>query len=698
MRSFGKLLFVGSVYLAAELFAPGAVGRAQDSPPSSAAALPATPVAAPPKRVSAAELVSDFLGARPGADLGLVTPINGSGRFRLAEPAAARQIVDAAGRPLGYLFGAAKLEYEIEPADETVVRYNLERTDDVKLPEKGKPFRFDAVEVAWLSLEGPEPEPNKAFVEPAPDVLKRAVDPRMGGGSPAVDFAAARLAGKMPIVWVVAKLKDDRFLAYAFDPGIGRESLFSAKKGEWQLKGREDWLRASLIDDRPVGRSRQTTDPFPTEVRSIDIRIVEGTDQMGEVEATVDYGFLRHSAGLLQLGWVDEAFDARTPGNVKFFKAEMKSISDMNGRAVPHAIHRDQIVVELGRRMKPGDVVRLKFRYSLPLIQYGGDQFWRLGEQPWYPMAGGDLRRNAARMRAEIHSRKPFTAWGTGKIVRRWEEGDHNCVILEEPRSSDFPVVGAGLFFPWQMTDAKGRVISVVSYAMERPTGQERLGKLFAGLVEYYESFYPKYPFDYLTIVEANDWGFGQAPAGYINITKEAFNPLAEEISQMYSKFANDIFAHEIGHSWWGHYFRAHSTEDQWLEESFAEYSCALVLEWTRKKGDMERKSKEWKKDAADVKEPIPIVAANRITGEDAFLYRTRLLYSKGPWVLHCLRSEIGDKAFFVTLKAFLQTYEGKIVRTEDFIDILDQVTKKDWHPWFEKYIYGAETPSLAKK
>ena len=38
----------------------------------------------------------------------------------------------------------------------------------------------------------------------------------------------------------------------------------------------------------------------------------------------------------------------------------------------------------------------------------------------------------------------------------------------------------------------------------------------------------------------------------------------------------------------------------------------------------------------------------------------------------------------------------GKIHTLEDLVGILDQITGKDWQPWFERYVYGTETPPVS--
>ena len=73
-------------------------------------------------------------------------------------------------------------------------------------------------------------------------------------------------------------------------------------------------------------------------------------------------------------------------------------------------------------------------------------------------------------------------------------------------------------------------------------------------------------------------------------ITKEAFNPLGgTEENQLYSGGVNERFAHEIAHQYWGARVKMPSHEEQWLTESFAEYSAALFIK--AGKGEAEYKS-----------------------------------------------------------------------------------------------------------
>ena len=54
---------------------------------------------------------------------------------------------------------------------------------------------------------------------------------------------------------------------------------------------------------------------------------------------------------------------------------------------------------------------------------------------------------------------------------------------------------------------------------------------------------------------------------------------------------------------------------------------------------------------------------------------------------------EKGDATYFTLLRSFLKNFPFKWGATRHFIGILNQITKEDWQPWFEKYVYGSELP-----
>ena len=69
-------------------------------------------------------------------------------------------------------------------------------------------------------------------------------------------------------------------------------------------------------------------------------------------------------------------------------------------------------------------------------------------------------------------------------------------------------------------------------------------------------------------------------------------------------------------------------------------------------------------------------------------------VYNRGAMVLHALRGEVGDEAFFRTLREYVSRHAGGNVTTEDFIAVAEEVTGKDLGSLFDAWLYDEATPS----
>ena len=77
-------------------------------------------------------------------------------------------------------------------------------------------------------------------------------------------------------------------------------------------------------------------------------------------------------------------------------------------------------------------------------------------------------------------------------------------------------------------------------------------------------------------------------------------------------------------------------------------------------------------------------------TGEVIF---SATVYMRGAWTLHALRLEIGDGAFFATLRAWCERYGDSVGTTEQLRAIAEEKSGKQLKPFFEAWVYGAEPP-----
>ena len=173
--------------------------------------------------------------------------------------------------------------------------------------------------------------------------------------------------------------------------------------------------------------------------------------------------------------------------------------------------------------------------------------------------------------------KKPFVPIAPGVTVGRHEDGDYNVVENVIDRPIQFAVVQGGKYSITEET-RNGLTIRIATYAFPNARAAKQLTDLAYAFIDYYQYFLGPFPWKEFNIVQVNDYGWGQAPPATMFITNEAFKPTMTEIDQFFSQGINERFAHEIAHQYWAHVVKMPSLEEEWITESFAEYSAALAL------------------------------------------------------------------------------------------------------------------------
>jgi aminopeptidase N len=287
-------------------------------------------------------------------------------------------------------------------------------------------------------------------------------------------------------------------------------------------------------------------------------------------------------------------------------------------------------------------------------------------------------------------------AFASGVIVSRRTEGEDNIVETRTDKPVQFPAVLAGKYEVREET-REGLTVRVATYAMRNERAMKQLANLAFGIIEYYHRFLGPFPFPEFNIIEINTWGFGQAPPNILFITKEAFNPLMGEENQLFSQGINERFAHEIAHQYWGQVVKMPSVEEQWLTESFAEYSAAIFLKDFRGQSTYDSLVRHWKSQAASASDASPIPLANRLRVPNDFYrqfqLRTGLIYDKGAYLLAVLHKELGDETFLTFLKSYQKSFRWKYGSTKTVAGLLQALTKKDYTPFFEANYWGTGMP-----
>ncbi|MGE5861404.1 MAG: M1 family metallopeptidase [Ignavibacteria bacterium] len=145
-------------------------------------------------------------------------------------------------------------------------------------------------------------------------------------------------------------------------------------------------------------------------------------------------------------------------------------------------------------------------------------------------------------------------------------------------------------------------------------------------------------------------------------------------------KFFNDIYVHELSHHWWGDCVGPATWKDIWLNEGFATYCEALYAE--SKSGPAALQSTMRSKYNENFKGTL------YDPGDNLFSFT---VYDKGGWVLHMLRWETGDSAFFKILRKYFEKYKYSTASTEDFKNICEEISGKNLTKFFEQWVYKGD-------
>ncbi|MGE3171026.1 MAG: M1 family metallopeptidase [Planctomycetota bacterium] len=198
------------------------------------------------------------------------------------------------------------------------------------------------------------------------------------------------------------------------------------------------------------------------------------------------------------------------------------------------------------------------------------------------------------------------------------------------------------------------------------------------------ERTFGPYPFGkYMTVQCPTRWGGFEAP-GTVQLSEQLYAAGAAGVGTL---------AHELVHMWFGDGTGYAEWREVWLSEGFASYFGPWLMAESggpTLAESMQRLRDAWLRSRD---------GRTKTVRDDSFVHPDQALnantYPKGAWVLHMLRGELGDDAFFAALRAYATECRGRSVTTADFVAIVERSTGKDLGWFFAQWLDRVGCPEL---
>jgi len=213
-------------------------------------------------------------------------------------------------------------------------------------------------------------------------------------------------------------------------------------------------------------------------------------------------------------------------------------------------------------------------------------------------------------------------------------------------------------------------------------------------ILQYFSQTVGAYPYEKLALIVGNTRFGGMENSGAIVFTASLFTNKDSAQPSPPFDISNtlSVVAHEIAHQWFGDSVTESTWSDLWLSEGFATYFAGLFIQ----KSQGELAFQGYMKRAADAvfeyehKSKTPIF--DRET-EDLNRLLNPNNYQKGAWVLHMLRSRLGDEDFFKGVRAYYESHKNGNATSEDLRSALEKASGKDLSNFFRRWIYESGHP-----
>jgi aminopeptidase N len=286
----------------------------------------------------------------------------------------------------------------------------------------------------------------------------------------------------------------------------------------------------------------------------------------------------------------------------------------------------------------------------------------------------------------KIRFDKGYTVLANGALVESTELEEERLwhYKLDKPMSSYLIALAIGKYNKTDIKSASGIPIELY-YHVSDSLKSEPTYRHTKAIFDFFEQEldYP-YPWGTYRQVPVHDFLYAGMENTSLTIFSDAF--VVDSIAYNDKNYVN-VNAHELAHQWFGDLVTARSGEHHWLQEGFATYYALLAEKQLF--GDDHYYFELYQ-------------SAQQLGRQDDAGEGTSLLdpksssltfYQRGAWVLHALRTRMGNAAFRRAVNSYLKVHEFVNADTEDFFAIVEAETGEDYGDFKNLWLIPSRFP-----
>ncbi|MGH7542564.1 MAG: M1 family metallopeptidase, partial [Gemmatimonadota bacterium] len=327
----------------------------------------------------------------------------------------------------------------------------------------------------------------------------------------------------------------------------------------------------------------------------------------------------------------------------------------------------------------------------------------------WFP--GIDHPSDKATVRFEVSAPSWMEVVANGYLVDRVDLGDRRtrtrwaetagiptyCMVIG---AADFAIVEAG--------EGAGVPVSHWTYPADSLAGAAAFARS-TEIVAFYDSLFGPYPYEKLAHVQSSTRYGGMENSSAIFYGEEVIGEAALDPATAGRAAGvpgvdelTGLVAHETVHQWFGDAVTEADWRHLWLSEGFATYFAAVFFELHG--GNTGRGPAELARRMRDMREEViayHLETPEPVYGEESREYESLLTpnnYQKGAWVLHMLRRQVGDEAFFGAIRRYYSALRDENAWTADFERIVEETSGQDLGWFFAQWLGRADLPVLLRE